>query len=301
MLESVRNLAASLPKEIKEKLAVETLREKLVETGGGDMKLPQARGGQPVSVHIGAPPPPVMHQMTSKDVLTMAASAHLTGNQTDSVLADLRAMFGQKVVEPGVRDSRVKHNSQYKEYFSSALVNFKNSAGEQVVKPFFWCSKLKEFLELVADKRGRKLEDYKLKLGADSGKGFFKLTASLYHPCSSTSSLRKRRRSREDGFCAERFSETGQRTILLLAWCKDIPESAENLEIIYKAVDVGSVSFIMTGDYKLLMPSFGLMSCSSTHPCLYCARSRLKGVWEEVPDSTDMLRTYARNELMYGD
>ena len=57
----------------------------------------------------------------------------------------------------------------------------------------------------------------------------------------------------------------------------------------------------MTGNYKLLMPSFGLMTCSSSHPCLYCARSRVKGVWQEVENSSDMLRTYARIEMMNGD
>ena len=45
-LEAVRNLAASLPQDVKEKLALETLREKAVETGGGegDMRLQQAGG-----------------------------------------------------------------------------------------------------------------------------------------------------------------------------------------------------------------------------------------------------------------
>ena len=57
----------------------------------------------------------------------------------------------------------------------------------------------------------------------------------------------------------------------------------------------------MTGDYKLLMPSFCLMTCSSSLPCLYCARSRVKGVWQEVENSSDMLRTYAKIEMMNGD
>ena len=91
-------------------------------------------------------------------------------------------MFGRKVIEPGVKEAGVIHNSQYKEFFSSAMVKFKNSQGEPVVNPFFWCSKLKDFLTCVADKRGKKLEDCTLKLGADSGKGFFKLTASIYIP-----------------------------------------------------------------------------------------------------------------------
>ena len=117
------------------------------------------------------------------------------------------------------------------------------------------------------------LEECRLKVGGDTGKGFFKLTASLYVPASRTAPISKKmRRSREDGVSpVGKFAETGQRMILLLAWCKGIPESAENLEIVYNAVNLHSLQFIMTGDYKLLMPSFGLMSCSSTHPCLYCA------------------------------
>ena len=300
-LESVRNLAASLPKDIREKLVVEALMDKAADSGG-DMKLPQAKGGHLVHVHLGSVEPPKSIQMGCQDVLTMAASAHLTGKQTDSVLADIRAVFGRKSIEPGLKDARVAHNGQYREFFSAARVNFSNTKGEQMLKPFFWCSKLKDFLASVANKRGRNLEECTLKIGADSGKGFFKLTASMYIPGSQSQIETKKRRSREDGVCDVKFSETGQRKILLLAWCKDIPETAENLEIVYNAVNISSVKFIMTGDYKLLMPSFGLMSCSSTHPCLYCARSRIKGLWQEdVDPRDDMLRTFARNEIMYGD
>ena len=190
-----------------------------------------------------------------------------------------------------------------KEFFSAEMYKFRNSEGELVYKPFFWCSKLVPFLHSVAEKRGRKLEDCTLKVGGDTGKGFFKLTVSLYVPRNPSEGKSKLpRRNRGDGVCqGRRFMETGQRMILLLAWCKDVPESAENLETIFRAVNINSVKFIMTGDYKLLMPSFGLMSSSSTHPCLYCARSRVKGVWETVQDSEDILRTYAGIEIMAGD
>ena len=130
------------------------------------------------------------------------------------------------------------------------MVQFKNSQGEPVMKAFFWCRKLQDFITNVADKRGRQLEECILKLGADCGKGFFKLSASIYIPSSPSPIVTKKvRRSREDGVFSERFSETGQWKILLLALCKDIPESTENLEIIYQAVNISSVSVIMTRDY----------------------------------------------------
>ena len=83
----------------------------------------------------------------------MAASAHLTGKQTDSVLADMRAVLGRNIIEPGVKVARILHNSQYKEFFRSEKAEFWNTDGEVVFKPFFWCSSLKPFLETVAEKR----------------------------------------------------------------------------------------------------------------------------------------------------
>ena len=291
---AVKYLTASLPKDIKEKLSVETLRERAKETEGESVKLAQASGGHPVHVEIGKQVTvQPKEQLSCKDVLSMAASANLTGKQTDSVLADMRVCLGRSVIEPGVKSARVQHNNQYREYFSAARVNFSNSDGKLVEKPFFWCSKIQEFLKCVAEKRGRRLEDCKVKMGGDTGKGFFKLTSSLYVPhMDSDVTSKKARRNRVDGVSKrDRFSESGQRMILLLAWCKGIPETADNLERVYRAVDINSVRFIMTGDYKLLMPTFGLMSCSSTHPCLYCARLSFKGVLQDVENNRDVLKT----------
>ena len=103
----------------------------------------------------------------------MVASANLTCQQTDSVLADMRVCLGRSVIEPGVKCATVQHNNQYREYFSAAGVNFSDSDEELVEKPFFWCSKIKEFLNCVAEKRRKRLEDCKAKIGGDSGKGFF--------------------------------------------------------------------------------------------------------------------------------
>ena len=93
---AVQNLTASLPKDIKEKLAVEILRERAVETKRASVTLAQASGGHPVQVEIGkqATVQP-KEQLSCKDVLSMAASANLTGKQTNSVLADMRVCIGR--------------------------------------------------------------------------------------------------------------------------------------------------------------------------------------------------------------
>ena len=116
-LEAVRNLTASLPLDVREKLALETIRRKSEENGaGGDIVLPKATGGHPVHVQVGTPTncTKPKEQISCKEVLTMAASAHLTGKQTDSILSDMRSKLGRRVIEPGVKAARAQHNSQYK-------------------------------------------------------------------------------------------------------------------------------------------------------------------------------------------
>ena len=78
-----------------------------------------------------------------------------------------------------------------------------------------------------------------------------------------------------------------------------IPESAYNIDIILKAVGVRSHPFTISSDFKFLMPCFGLMSCSSTHPCLFCVRWRRKGVWEVLPEGTQELRTFGSLQEQY--
>lgn len=53
----------------------------------------------------------------------------------------------------------------------------------------------------------------------------------------------------------------------------------------FRSVNIGALNFRLTGDFHFLMPSLGLMSCSSSNPCPFCCRARttVGGVkrWEE--------------------
>ena len=78
-----------------------------------------------------------------------------------------------------------------------------------------------------------------------------------------------KQRSREDRICGgQKFVETGQRMILLLAWCKGVQQNRENLENIFDHVCIQKHRFKLTGDYHFAMSCFALMDWSSLHPCL---------------------------------
>ena len=134
----------------------------------------------------------------------------------------------------------------------------------------------------------------KRKLGGDSGKGFLKLTLTLYDDDESVDEERpakKKRRTREDriGTSAE---ETGQNMILLLGVVPTIPESSFNIQKMIEAIGINEFPYMVTGDLKFLMPCFGLKGCSSLHPCLLCSKMRRKGEWLEGGN----LRTFGNLE-----
>ena len=304
-LEAVINLTKSLPRNLQDKLALEILKQRQAEVAPAqddcqEILLPQARGGYPVPVllakDICAPQPKFSHQ----ELLTMASSAHLTGKQINTVAADLRAKLGQKAVEAGFDTAMVEHNNQYAEYFSAENKMFWDTEGNIIEKAFFWCHRVKDFLDLVARKRGMVLEECNLKIGGDTGKGFLKVTASIYTSNAPTAEKeKKRRRTREEGIGGgKRFVEHGQRMILLLCLVKGVPESEENLELIFTHVKLAGLRFKITGDFKFLMPWFGLLGCSSVHPCLYCNKERRKGEWIEKEGTAVELRTLGGIETM---
>ena len=63
---------------------------------------------------------------------------------------------------------------------------------------------------MVATQRGKILEECNIKIGGDTGKGFLKLTASIFTPNTEAPTSKKTRRTRDDGIGGGRlFSENG--------------------------------------------------------------------------------------------
>ena len=291
-LEAVKNLANNLDNDFHDKLAHEILDRQ--KPGNGPVLLPQARGGKPVHLQVGqaAASVPSQPKFTHQDLLSMASSAHLTGKQVKSVAADLRVKLGRAVVQPGFDKTVIEHNNMYSEFFRQGKKMFFDTEGNVIEEGVIWCNDAEGFLNLIARKRGKELEDCHLKIGGDTGKGFLKITASIFTE-SEVQQNRKKRRTREEGIHGgSRFEETGQRMVLLLFLVKGVPETMENLDIIFNMLNLESLEYTITGDFKFLMPCFGLLSCNAVHPCLYCNGERRKGKWITRQDAVRELRTF---------
>jgi hypothetical protein len=217
---------------------------------------------------------------THEELLYLKSEANLSGRQMDKVVAGVRLKMGRAAVDQGFHEKQIEHNNQYEEYFSAELMEFEGKEGEKVTKPLVYCNALGEFIDHVEENRGGR-RGKKRKLGGDSGKGFLKLTLTLYDDESIIEDrpAKKARRSREEGICGTYAEETGQRMILLLAVLPTVAESPYNLKKLIDLIGINEFPHKITGDLKFLMPIFGLKGCSSCNPCLYCNGPRTKGEW----------------------
>ena len=124
-----------------------------------------------------------------------------------------------------------------------------------------------------------------------SGKGHLKLTLTEYDPDKLFHNRGNITRiKRKDGIGSKQmFRENGVRKVQVLASVEGIPENYSNVRTILQKVDISQVMFKFTGDLKMLNIVAGLMSCSATHPCVYCEAGCSQGEWT---DGESNLRTY---------
>ena len=311
-----QNLLETLPAEVAAKFVSSYLQQQQQQQssnsdgagpstshGSGDMEdvetnvvlIPRAHG-PPMTVEIKDLHRPRREAakritFTGSEILILQTEAGLSRRQMQRILAGMRIKLGLKCIEKRMDQVFSEHNSQYADFFTAKFETFEDKDGMPIGMPLVYCSDLVGFLEKVEENRGVAGRGKKRKLGGDSGKGFLKLTLSLYDEEVDPSERprKKARRSREEGITAT-AEETGQKRILLLAVVPTIPESAANLKKLLNIVGVNSVPYTVTGDLKFLHPLFGLKGCSSLHPCLFCNQLRQKGKWDE--ENEVQLRTF---------
>ena len=96
--------------------------------------------------------------------MQIATRSHLTGEQQDSFVADLRSKWGRKVVEPGLQKMMPIHNKK----FSKGLKD------DIIPKHLFFCHDIVSLVDKVKDLRGIEEETVNLVQG-DTGQGYLKI------------------------------------------------------------------------------------------------------------------------------
>ena len=119
-----------------------------------------------------------MKQLSLIEVQVIAGKAHLTGEQQESVVADLRCKFGRKVVESGLQKAIPAHNRKYSEFFTVEEKEFRDKDKNILKKNLYFCHSPKEFFAMVDREMRREGEEQITLIQGDTGQGFLKVSVS---------------------------------------------------------------------------------------------------------------------------
>ena len=303
----VKNMLQSIPPHLKPKLVHSLLRE-LQEDQEGKSKITitPASGGKAVPVHLGSgagSTGSMTQKISIKDLIQSGSKNHLSGTQLASQAADLRAVLGHNVVEPGLQKEIIVHNNRLAQFFTTKELPFTIGPDEETKNmPVFFCPVPVLLIAEVKRLRGVNEETYNLIQG-DSGQGWTKIGLSIIKKkdlerepvgirlpaaglhCMKEEagdlgpgpSKRKRRTRAEGVYGGQSFKDWGARRMILLAVVRTVPESYVNLKVLFDAINSQSFAFKLTGDFAFLMPLIGCVKgCSSCNPCPLCDIRRTK-------------------------
>ena len=248
----------------------------------GDKTVQLATLGTPLSVSVGAPKQSSQSQLTANELISMQVNAGLSDRQLFCILRDLHLKFGRKCVESKVHAMLVERKTIFADLFTQEITQFQDNDQNSLERPFVYCHDTQEFIDRICLLRGNSAFCTEDKLGFDEGKGFLKLTLSVYDPDDTipNDATESKRITRSQGIKGgTNCVDTGVNKVFILAAAPKTPENYENCKLFIDKTVVNDTVFHFSADLKLTNICLGIMSHSSRHPCPYCEGT--KNVFEK--------------------
>jgi len=236
--------------------------------------------GTPLTVHFGPKESALSsEQLSANEAIAMQINAGLSDRQLFKVLKDLRLKFGRKVIESQVQSILVERKTIFADLFSKEMVNFVDSHGKSMIRPFVFCNDISEFISRILFLRGDDDLSTVLKVGFDDGQSVLKLTLSVYDPGDRLviKTLSNTRALQSQGIGADQdFLKSGVNKIFILAAAPKVSETYQNCKIFLDKVLTDNVSYHFAADLKMTNICLGIMTHAALHPCPYCEGTKNK-------------------------
>lgn len=195
----------------------------------------------------------------------------------------VRQKLGRESIEPYLRDNLAERSKLVECHFEAIDIALKEKSNGLLVdisRPAVIVKDINSFLEYVVKYRSFDATKLLVKLGLDGGQGFFKVTLNVSSTDDQISS-------------SSTLQDTGVKKLFIICIVPDIAEIYENVQIIMRKLDLGSLKHVVTTDLKLANILVGIQSHGAQHPCCYCEST--SSVWESAQART--LGTVRNNYL----
>ena len=204
-------------------------------------------------------------QFTHTDLDRMKVKRKFTGNQIIGVAADLRAKGGRGIIEPHYKEHLARRRDFIADYFKKEIIVM--SEGKM---PAVGTTDLKAYADFVRQHRGISEENVGYKVGTDAGMGRL-MTDLCVYDTTDIIAQKKKRVCRVEEIQPKDASFLGPCKSQIIHTAPKLKDKYENLRPIYQKLQIERLPRVtIHGDCLYFNEVFGLMSCSSTHPCYGC-------------------------------
>ena len=115
-----------------------------------------------------------------------------------------------------------------------------------------------ELIRHICNEREMVMEEMCVRIGIDGGQGSVKVVMNIFDP------------DNPDQASSDGQKFTGVNKMIVLALVRDIPETYENIKLIFKKANLNDIKFKLACDLKILNVILGLSSHGGKHSCMYC-------------------------------
>lgn len=209
----------------------------------------------------------------------MIVSLGMTLNQMEKVTNFIRTTAGKKSVPPYYRHHASKKAKVLEDVYQCGAYDFDvEKMPEKEKRPVVYAD-ADDLLNVVLEARNQHGEIV-IKLMADGGKGFFKISMTIlpkdYSQETSDSDIeeippkKKRTTYEEGGTLGKKANLNGVNRLIMLCVVPNIKETYDNVKILWDLMNLNKIPFKFVSDYKLLLIIIGQQTASSTYPCPFC-------------------------------
>lgn len=199
--------------------------------------------------------------------------------QLEKVTNFIRATAGKRSIPPYYRDHASKKAKTLEDVYQCGHYNLDvEKEPEKENRPVVYAD-AEALLNSVMEAR-KQYGEVVIKLMADGGKGFFKISMTILpknfreemSESDDGESPTKRQRTtyKEGGSLGKKSNLNGVNRLIMLCAVPNIKETYDNVRILWNITRLNSIPYKIVTDYKLLLILIGQQTATSSYPCPFC-------------------------------
>lgn len=223
------------------------------------------------------------------------ANTTSSSNYMKKLVNFIRSNVGRKSVPSNYNHSMQEKQKSMETIYQETFSNFETKEG--IIKRPVVYANASELLEFVFEQRNvEAIHETKIKLLADGGQHFFKISLSILSEEKENDSIDCESKNvsfySSGGNIGNKRKLNSVNRLIILCIVPEIKETYDNLKTLVHLTKLNEIPFKFASDFKLILMFNGQQTASATYPCPYCfiTLGELVGfneIYEENDSKTD--------------